>query len=55
MFYDFKNIEKKWQKRWQEEKAFCAEQKSDKEKFFALIEFPYPSGAGLTSSIQSFI
>ena len=47
MFYDFKNIEKKWQKRWQEEKAFCAEQKSDKEKFFALIEFPYPSGAGL--------
>ena len=47
MFYDFKNIEKKWQKRWQDEKAFCAEQKSDKEKFFALIEFPYPSGAGL--------
>ena len=47
MFYDFKNIEKKWQKRWLEEKVFCAEQKSDKEKFFALIEFPYPSGAGL--------
>ena len=47
MFYDYKNIEKKWQKRWLEEKVFCAEQKSDKEKFFALIEFPYPSGAGL--------
>jgi len=47
MFYDFKNIEKKWQKRWLESKVFCAEQKSDKEKFFALIEFPYPSGAGL--------
>ena len=47
MFYDYKNIEKKWQKRWLETKVFCAEQKSDKEKFFALIEFPYPSGAGL--------
>ncbi len=47
MFYDYKNIEKKWQKSWLEEKVFCAEQKSDKEKFFALIEFPYPSGAGL--------
>ncbi|MBR4954615.1 MAG: class I tRNA ligase family protein, partial [Clostridia bacterium] len=47
MFYDYKNIEKKWQKRWLDAKVFCAEQNSDKEKFFALIEFPYPSGAGL--------
>ncbi|MBO7275245.1 MAG: leucine--tRNA ligase, partial [Clostridia bacterium] len=47
MFYDYKNIEKKWQKRWLDAKVFCAEQNSEKEKFFALIEFPYPSGAGL--------
>ena len=47
MRYDFKTIEEKWQKKWEEEKAFCAEEHSDKEKFFGLIEFPYPSGQGL--------
>ncbi len=47
MKYDFKAIEAKWQKRWEEENAFCAENGSDKEKFFGLIEFPYPSGQGL--------
>ncbi len=47
MKYDFKNIEAKWQKRWEEEQAFCAENGSEKEKFFGLIEFPYPSGQGL--------
>ncbi len=47
MKYDFKSIEAKWQKRWEEENAFCAENNSDKEKFFGLIEFPYPSGQGL--------
>ena len=37
---DFKNIEKKWQARWDAEKAFHAEDKSDKKKFYALVEFP---------------
>ena len=36
---DFKNIEKKWQARWDAEKAFHAEDKSDKKKFYALVEF----------------
>ena len=44
---DFKNIEKKWQARWDAEKAFHAEDNSDKKKFYALVEFPYPSGAGM--------
>lgn len=45
--YNFKEIEKKWQDRWDEAHAFEAENGSDKEKFFGLIEFPYPSGQGL--------
>ncbi|MBE6543150.1 MAG: leucine--tRNA ligase [Ruminococcaceae bacterium] len=47
MKYDFKSIEPKWQKRWEEEGAFLAKDNSDKPKFFGLIEFPYPSGAGM--------
>ena len=47
MKYDFSSIEKKWQKRWEDEKAFHAENGGDKEKFYALVEFPYPSGNGL--------
>ena len=47
MTYDFKTIEPKWQKIWDEKKAFSAEDKSDKPKFYALVEFPYPSGAGM--------
>ena len=47
MNYDYKTIEKKWQKKWDEAKVFHAENGSKKEKFYALIEFPYPSGAGL--------
>lgn len=47
MKYDHKSIEPKWQKAWEEAGVFHAEQNSDKEKFFALIEFPYPSGQGL--------
>ena len=42
--YDFKKIEKKWQDKRDEANAFAAENGSDKEKFYALIEFPYPSG-----------
>ncbi len=45
--YNFKQIEKKWQDIWDEQHAFEAENGSDKEKFFGLIEFPYPSGQGL--------
>jgi len=45
--YDYKNIEKKWQKRWEEENCFHAENGSSKEPYYALIEFPYPSGQGL--------
>lgn len=47
MYYDYKEIEKKWQKIWEEQKTFAASNDSDKPKFFALIEFPYPSGQGL--------
>ncbi|MBR2641730.1 MAG: leucine--tRNA ligase [Lentisphaeria bacterium] len=47
MEYDFKSIEAKWQKYWDEHKTFRAEDYSDKPKFYALDMFPYPSGAGL--------
>ena len=47
MKYDFTAIEKKWQKVWADGKVFAAENGLDKEKFYALVEFPYPSGAGL--------
>ena len=45
--YNFKTIEKKWQNIWDKEKAYKVEPDPDKEKFYALVEFPYPSGAGL--------
>ena len=47
MDYEFSRIEEKWQKIWDEKKLYAAVNGSDKEKFFALVEFPYPSGAGL--------
>jgi leucyl-tRNA synthetase len=47
MKYDFTAIEQKWQKRWEDEKLYAAVNGSAKEKFYALVEFPYPSGAGL--------
>ncbi len=47
MQYDFKKIEKKWQQKWDEAKAFAAVTDPSKKKFYALIEFPYPSGDGL--------
>ena len=47
MTYDHKSIDKKWQKRWDTSGVFEAEDFSDKEKFYCLIEFPYPSGSGL--------
>lgn len=42
-----KEIDKKWQKVWEDKNCFHATNDSNKEKFYALIEFPYPSGAGL--------
>jgi leucyl-tRNA synthetase len=45
--YDHAHIEQKWQKEWAKEKVFETEGLSDKPKFYALIEFPYPSGQGL--------
>jgi len=42
-----KEIEKKWQNIWKDGRYFEAENKSDKEKYYILVEFPYPSGAGL--------
>ena len=47
MRYDHKAIEPKWQKIWEDKGVFHAEDNSDKDKFYALIEFPYPSGQGL--------
>ncbi len=44
---EFKSFEQKWQDRWESEGAFHAEDYSDKKKFYALVEFPYPSGAGM--------
>ena len=40
MKYDSKKIESKWQKIWEEKKAFACENKSEKPKYYALIEFP---------------
>ncbi len=45
--YNFAEIEAKWQKRWNDAHAFAASNSSDKPKFYALVEFPYPSAAGL--------
>ena len=45
--YDFKAAEQKWQDKWEEAGVFKASDTSDKQKFYALVEFPYPSGAGM--------
>ena len=45
--YDYEKIEKKWQKYWDEHHTFHAENDYSKPKFYALLEFPYPSGQGL--------
>jgi len=45
--YNHLVVEPKWQKAWEEKGCFHAEENSDKKKFYALIEFPYPSGQGL--------
>ena len=45
--YNYQEIETKWQKTWEERGSFHASEDHTKEKFYALVEFPYPSGAGL--------
>lgn len=45
--YNFKEIEKKWQKYWEEHQSFKTDNNSNKEKYYYLVEFPYPSGSGL--------
>ncbi|PKA97928.1 leucyl-tRNA synthetase [Flavobacteriaceae bacterium MAR_2009_75] len=47
MQYDFNSIEKKWQEYWAKNQTFKAQNNSEKEKFYVLDMFPYPSGAGL--------
>ncbi len=47
MKYDFKSIESKWQRVWEEKKAFAAVEDYSRPKFYALVEFPYPSAQGL--------
>lgn len=47
MKYDFKQVEEKWQKIWEENQTFAAKQDFTKPKYYALVEFPYPSGQGL--------
>lgn len=45
--YTHSSVEKKWQDRWDERACFQASNQSDREKFYCLVEFPYPSGEGL--------
>ena len=47
MKHEFKEIEPKWQKKWEEARVFHAENDYTKPKYYALVEFPYPSGQGL--------
>ena len=47
MKHDYISIEPKWQKRWEEAKIFEASSDHSKKKFYGLVEFPYPSGAGM--------
>jgi leucyl-tRNA synthetase len=46
--YDFRTIEKKWQQRWEQADLFRVHLESDKPKFYGLVMFPYPSGAGIS-------
>lgn len=45
--YNFKEIEKKWQNKWENEETYKVTEDKNKKKFYMLVEFPYPSGAGL--------
>ena len=45
--YNHREVEQKWQKIWDDEQAFKVSEDYSKPKYYALVEFPYPSGAGL--------
>ena len=45
--YQYRQVEEKWQQKWEDAGVFRADDKSGKPKFYALVEFPYPSGAGM--------
>ncbi len=45
--YNYQEIEKKWQKHWEDTQAYATKIEEDKDKFYMLVEFPYPSGVGL--------
>ena len=47
MKYDYKQYEKHWQNKWEEDKVFVCDIDKSKKKFYGLVEFPYPSGAGM--------
>ncbi len=47
MKYEHRNIDKKWQDRWEDAKIFEAKEDHSKKKFYSLVEFPYPSGSGM--------
>ena len=47
MNYNYQKIEEKWQQKWEEQQPFAAKQDFSLPKYFALVEFPYPSGQGL--------
>ena len=47
MTYDFREIEKKWHKRWDQDRVYRVKEDESKPKFYVLDMFPYPSGAGL--------
>ena len=47
MKYEFTKIEKKWQKKWEDDNIYATVNDSAKPKFYGLVEFPYPSGQGL--------
>ena len=51
MSSNYKKIEKKWQKYWEEHETFKAITGSSKKPFYTLVEFPYPSGAGDRKSV----
>ena len=56
MEYNFREIEPKWQTRWEKARIFNAADISDKPKFYGLVEFPYPSGAGMhVGHIKAYI